>query len=194
MSCSTTPPQPCTAWFTSSRAPRLVMTIGTWYLAQTAMSCSSRSLLLCTIWLMAKGAAGCSGWARSWAARVSVISASQSSSCAAGRALSAGMEPTMPALHCAITSCGLLMMNSGEPITGKVSFCKTGGKRDMACLQQVLDIKKSRRACLASASSSHFSSEIQPTRAAGLGLRTRPVPRPSRWRRLRRCCRAGCRS
>src|SRR6218665_280185 len=49
MSCSTMPPQPCTAWFTSSRAPRLVMTIGTRYLAQTCMSCSSRSLLLCTI-------------------------------------------------------------------------------------------------------------------------------------------------
>jgi hypothetical protein len=41
--------------------------------------------------------AGLSGVARSQAASVSVISASHSSSCAAGRALSAGMEPTTPA-------------------------------------------------------------------------------------------------
>ena len=32
--------------------------------AHKAMSCSRRSLLLCTIWLMAKGAAACSGCAR----------------------------------------------------------------------------------------------------------------------------------
>ena len=82
------------------------------------MSCSSRSLLLCTIWLTANGAAGASGWARSWAASASVISASHSSSCDAGRAFSAGNEPTMPALHCAITSFGLLTMNSGAPMTG----------------------------------------------------------------------------
>jgi hypothetical protein len=42
---------------------------------------------LCTIWLMAKGAAGCSGWSRFQAASVSVISCSHSSSCAAGRAV-----------------------------------------------------------------------------------------------------------
>ena len=82
------------------------------------MSCSSRSLDLCTIWLIAKGAAGCSGWAWSYAASVSVISASHSSSCAAGRALSAGNEPTMPALHWAMTSSGLEMMNSGAPMIG----------------------------------------------------------------------------
>src|SRR5256885_13192539 len=63
----------------------LVMTMGTLYLAHICMSCSSRSLLLCTIWLMANGAEGRSGWALSQAARVSVISASQSSSCSAGR-------------------------------------------------------------------------------------------------------------
>jgi hypothetical protein len=28
----------------------------------------------------------------------------------------------MPALHCSITSLGLLMMNSGEPMTGSASF------------------------------------------------------------------------
>ena len=127
MSCNTTPPQLCTAWFRSSRAPKLVMTRGTLYLAHTCRSCSRRSLLLCTIWLMANGAAGASGWAWLWAAKASVISANHSSSCEAGRALSAGIEPTMPALHCAITSLGLLMMNSGAPITGKRKRCSAAG-------------------------------------------------------------------
>ena len=35
MSCSTMPPQPCTASFTSVRAPSEVMTIGTLYFAHT---------------------------------------------------------------------------------------------------------------------------------------------------------------
>ena len=56
-----------------------------------------------------------------------MISASQSSSCEAGRALSAGIEPTTPALHCSITSFGLLTMNIGEQMTGsgmrKASDC-----------------------------------------------------------------------
>jgi hypothetical protein len=127
MSCSTTPPQACTASLTSVRAPREVMTIGTLYLAQTAMSCSSRSLLLWTIWLMAKGAAFRSGLARSQAASVSVISCSHSSSCAAGRALSAGIEPTMPALHISMTSGGWLMMKSGEPMIGSGTEARIGG-------------------------------------------------------------------
>ena len=38
------------------------------------------------------------------------------------------MEPTTPALHCAITSAGLLTMNRGDPITGNLIFCSTGGK------------------------------------------------------------------
>ena len=38
--------------------------------------------------------------------------------CEAGRALSAGMEPTTPAMHCAITSLGVLKMNIGEPMMG----------------------------------------------------------------------------
>ena len=42
------------------------------------------------------------------------------------------MEPTIPALHCSITSRGLLMMNSGEPMTGSVGFCNAGGSVDMA--------------------------------------------------------------
>ena len=50
-----------------------------------------------------------------------MISASHSSSCDAGRALSAGIDPTNPALHCSITSFGLLMMNIGEQITGSES-------------------------------------------------------------------------
>ena len=53
MSCRTMPPQPWTAWLISGRAPSEVMTMGTRYLAHTIMSCSSRSLVLCTIWLIA---------------------------------------------------------------------------------------------------------------------------------------------
>ena len=56
----------------------------------------------------------------------SVISASHSSSSSAGRALSAGIEPTMPALHCAITRRGVLMMNSGAAMTGSRSFLNEG--------------------------------------------------------------------
>src|SRR3984893_14218747 len=43
---------------------------------------------------------------------------SHSSSSAGGRAFSAGNDPTMPALHCAITRSGTEIMNSGAPITG----------------------------------------------------------------------------
>src|SRR5512143_1758122 len=45
-----------------------------------------------------------------------------------GRAFSAGKEPTMPALHCSITSFGLPAMNIGAPITGMRSFCNIGGR------------------------------------------------------------------
>src|SRR5689334_14851447 len=103
------------------------MTIGTSYFAQTPRSCSSRSLLLWTIWLIANGAAGRSGWARSHAASASVISASHSSSCSAGRALSAGIEPTTPDVHCATTSFGLLTMKSGAPMTGSGTRRRTAG-------------------------------------------------------------------
>ena len=77
-----------------------------------------------------KGADGASGCARSYAASVSVISASHSSSSSAGRALSAGIEPTMPAWHCAMTSFGLLMMKSGEPMTGRRRFRSAAGSLD----------------------------------------------------------------
>jgi hypothetical protein len=36
------------------------------------------------------------------------------------------MEPTTPAVHCAITSLGLLMMNSGEPMTGNSAVAARG--------------------------------------------------------------------
>lgn len=44
------------------------------------------------------------------------------SSFSCGRALRAGKEPTMPALHWAITSAGLETMKRGAPITGRRSF------------------------------------------------------------------------
>ena len=104
------------------------MTTGTLYLTQAARSCSSRTFDLCTIWLTAKGAARRAGLAALWAASVSVISASHSSSCSAGRALSAGNEPTMPALHWASTSGGCEMMNIGEATTGmRRSFFRMSG-------------------------------------------------------------------
>jgi hypothetical protein len=58
-----------------------------------------------------------------------VISCSHSSSFSAGRALSAGKLPTIPAVHWAMTSAGLETMNNGAPITGRRSGAKTGGNR-----------------------------------------------------------------
>ena len=104
------------------------MITGTLCFTTIAMSWSRRSFDLCTIWLTANGAAGRSGCALSCAASVSVISASQSSSCSAGRALSAGIAPITPALHCSMTSCGLLMMNSGAPMTGSARLRKHAGR------------------------------------------------------------------
>ena len=98
------------------------MTIGAFHLTVIAMSSSSRAFDLWTIWLTANGAAGRSGCARSWAASASVISCSHSSSCEMGRALSAGKEPTIPALHWAITSAGCETMNNGAPTTGSLSL------------------------------------------------------------------------
>ncbi len=132
-SCSTTPPQPCTAALTSSRAPREVITTGTLYLAQRATSSSRRLLVLWTIWFTAKGAAGISGWARSQAASSSVIRASHSSSCEIGRAFSDGNEPTMPALHWAITRSGPETMNRGEPMAGRRRRSRRTGGRAMGC-------------------------------------------------------------
>ena len=53
MSCMVMPPHAWTASFRSSRAPREVMVIGTLYLAQLSMSCSSLALDLWTIWFTA---------------------------------------------------------------------------------------------------------------------------------------------
>src|SRR3954469_17060684 len=94
------------------------MTTGTLCFSQTARSCSSRLLDLCTIWLTANGADGRSGLALSCAASSCLIRAIHSSSSAGGRAFSAGNDPTTPALHWAITRSGTEIMNSGAPITG----------------------------------------------------------------------------
>src|SRR5882762_10117231 len=112
------PPQPWTAWLRSSRAPSDEMIIGTLCFSHSARSCSSRLFERCTIWLTANGADGRPGCALSYAASSSLIRPSHSSSSSAGRAFSAGNDPTTPALHCAITRSGTEMMNSGAPITG----------------------------------------------------------------------------
>eukprot|EP00966_Prymnesium_polylepis_P077295 1790384-Prymnesium_polylepis.2 len=109
----TCPPYECTAALTSSRAPSDVMTRGTSCRTHASRSCSRRSLDLCTIWLTANGAAGRSGFSASCFASSVLICVSHSSSLSFGRALSAGKEPTMPALHWAITSSGLDTMKSG---------------------------------------------------------------------------------
>ena len=103
--------------------------MGTLYLAQTCMSCSSRSLLLCTIWLMANGAAGALGVRLVVGGqRLGDLGQPFVQLFDAGRALSAGIEPTTPALHCSITSLGLLMMNSGAPMIGSGRLAKDGGQ------------------------------------------------------------------
>jgi hypothetical protein len=75
-----------------------------------------------------KGADGASGWSRSQAASASVTSCSHSSRREAGRALSAGKLPTIPAVHWAMTSAGLEMMNIGAATTGSRRFVKIGGR------------------------------------------------------------------
>ena len=56
---------------------------------------------------------------------------SHSSSTSFGRALSAGKEPTMPALHCSITRSGLETMNSGAPTAGIESESRNKAGRAM---------------------------------------------------------------
>ena len=107
------------AAFTSSRAPSEVMTTGTRYFTHNSTSCISRSLERWTIWLTANGASASPSSA--------VSRCSHSSSTGAGRAFSAGKEPTMPARHCAITRSGLEMMNNGEAITGRRRRSNTAG-------------------------------------------------------------------
>src|SRR5580704_10441963 len=94
------------------------MIIGTLCFSHSARSCSSRLLERCTIWLTANGADSRSGCALSCVASSSLIRTSHSSSSAGGRAFSAGNDPTIPALHCAITRSGTEIINSGAPITG----------------------------------------------------------------------------
>eukprot|EP00967_Tisochrysis_lutea_P145775 scaffold274111_cov36-Tisochrysis_lutea.AAC.3 len=103
-SCSTRPPYECTAALTSSLAPSDVITSGTSCLTHASRSCCSLSLERWTIWLTANGAAGACGCAASCSASACLICTIHSSSFSLGLALSAGKEPTTPALHCAITS------------------------------------------------------------------------------------------
>src|SRR3546814_686357 len=93
------PPQLCTAWLSSSRAPSEGMVIGTFHFSQVAMSASSRSFERWTIWLTAKGAESRSGLSRSQAASSSVMRWSHSSSSGCGRALSAGKLPKIGRAH-----------------------------------------------------------------------------------------------
>src|SRR5258706_6001074 len=95
------------------------MIIGTWCFSQSARSWSSRLFDRCTIWFTANGADIRWECALPCAPGSSWIGTSHSSSSAGGRAFNAGNDPTIPALHCAITSSGTEMMNSGAPITGK---------------------------------------------------------------------------
>jgi hypothetical protein len=113
------------------------MMMGTWCLTQVSMSRISRSLLRWQIWLTAKGAAGRSGWAASWVASSALSWVSHSSSSSAGRALSAGKEPTMPALHSAATRRGFETMNIGEAMTGRLSRDCTLSSQDMDGLLRV---------------------------------------------------------
>ena len=66
-----------------------------------------------------------------------------SSSALSGRAFSAGNEPTIPAVHCAITRSGLETMNSGAPITGSRSRERTGGSDIGAILAQLAGARSS---------------------------------------------------
>ena len=92
--------------------------MGTLWRTQVSTSCARRSFDLCTIWFTAYGATIAPGLALRCSSSVVSISVSQVSSASCGRALSAGNDPTTPALHCSITSFGLLAMNIGEQITG----------------------------------------------------------------------------
>lgn len=55
---------------------------------------------------------------RSCSSRATVISLSQSRSADCGRAFSAGKDPMIPEVHCAMTRSGVEMMNIGEARTG----------------------------------------------------------------------------
>jgi hypothetical protein len=55
------------------------------------------------------------------------------------------MDPTTPAMHWAMTNLGLLMMNSGEPITGKGTAASAGGNLDMADFGQCEKIDRGRQ-------------------------------------------------
>src|SRR5690606_26308161 len=105
-----------------------VMTIGTLYFTHISRSCCRRELERCTIWLTANGAAGLSGLAWFQASSSSVMRLSHTSGWSAGRAFSAGKEPTTPALHWAMTRSGLDRMNIGDATAGRRRVFRISGK------------------------------------------------------------------
>ena len=125
------PPYSCTFFTTSSGARRLVMMIGTWWRMHTSRSWSRRSLDWWMIWLTAKGAILAPGCACLRCASAASIVVSHSSNICAGRALSAGNEPTTPLSHWAMTRFGLETMNMGAAITGSDSWLRSFWARDI---------------------------------------------------------------
>mmetsp|Transcript_18385 Transcript_18385/g.57290 ORF Transcript_18385/g.57290 Transcript_18385/m.57290 type:complete len:505 (+) Transcript_18385:99-1613(+) len=120
-SCSTFPPYECTASMTSLETCSDVITMGTRCSTQMARSVRSRLFEAWQIWLTANGAGRLP--AASAVASSALIRSIHAVSSSGVRALSAGNEPTMPALHCSMTSSGHETMKSGEPITGSLRRC-----------------------------------------------------------------------
>src|SRR5258708_1498708 len=152
------PPQPWTAWLSSSRAPSDEMIIGTLCFSHSARAGAGRLFERCTIWLTANGADGGPGCALSYAASSSLIRPSHSSSSSAGRAFSAGNDPTTPALHCAITRSGTEMMNSGAPITGIDSRPLNKAGMDIRNDPSVIQVSASAQGCQTSTQQGNLSS------------------------------------
>ena len=132
MSCSTMPPQPCTALVdVGARAQR--GDDGTLQFRRRSPCRAQPVVRLVHDLVDANGAAGLVRMRAVMPPAPPVISASQSSSCAAGRALSAGIAPTMPALHCSITSLGVADDEQRQPIPAAATG--EDGKRHVAGLR-----------------------------------------------------------
>src|SRR6185437_15686880 len=102
------------------------------------------------------------------AAFASLISTIHSSSCSLGRALSAGNEPTMPEVHCAITSFGTETMNIGAPMAGSRSrFCKDFGNAMNSPLDQPAPAGRGifRRTCFGYQTENHTAKMKTPSDA-----------------------------
>ncbi len=119
---NTLPPQACTVDTMSFGARRLVMMRGTLCSAHTAMSSASRVLDWWIIWLIAYGAMTRSGSLSFNSANAVSICVNHSANLLCGRAFNAGMDPTMPLAHWAMTSSGPDTMNIGAEITGRTRF------------------------------------------------------------------------